>query len=462
MSNYRAVIFVDLKDRDLMGDALIAHHLEKRGVTCYLEPLETWQSAIHAYQPHFVLYNHLTVNHLADFSQEMKSWGVLVGSMLNEGLLYAKSARIYTSKKQHDNIHCDLHLTWNNLHRDELMKYEFCTPPDMARTVGCPRFDFYKPPWSNVYQQIKPSAENNELPVILVNATFALAHYYTMPRENADRFFALWKDKVEGVADYWRLVETHYKGREKVPSYITPLIESGKYRVILRPHPREELAFYQDWISSLPPEHRNLVSISTNEPPPVSIFKSDIVINCEDCTTSMEAWLAGIPTLTIALEQHPYWFTETYNRLSPIVYNAEELMEMIPPTLETPMQLDYHTLRQEHLEKWLFSTDGKSSERAADEIANLIKEKNLTPHIPFSPRRFWKKWKLLLLKAINEPYRSRPKHILRRMFSDKQEQVSIRYRDYLKSIRRSDSEEAMQKLATVESAWTDKKKPSTD
>lgn len=86
MSEYRAVIFVDLKDRDLMGDALTAHELGKRGITCYLEPLETWQSAIHAYKPNFVLYNHLTVKHLANFSQDMKSWGVLVGCLMNEGL----------------------------------------------------------------------------------------------------------------------------------------------------------------------------------------------------------------------------------------------------------------------------------------------------------------------------------------------------------------------------------------
>ncbi len=99
MSDYRAVIFVDLKDRDLMGDALIAHELAKRGITCYLEPLETWQSAIHAYQPHFVLYNHLTVRHLANFSQDMKRWGVLVGGLMNEGLLYFAGERKFCSEK---------------------------------------------------------------------------------------------------------------------------------------------------------------------------------------------------------------------------------------------------------------------------------------------------------------------------------------------------------------------------
>jgi len=283
-----------------------------------------------------------------------------------------------------------------------------------------------------------------------------------MPREDADRFFEPWADKIEEVKDYWELIEAHHKGRVRMPEYIGPLISSGKYRVIIRPHPREELGFYQEWFASMPPEEQSRVSLSTNEPPPVAIFKSDIVINCEDCTTSMEAWLADRPTITLAFEQNPYWFSETYKRLSPIAYAPEELDAMVQTALNEPIQPDYHSLRQEHLETWLHSTDGKSAARAADEIANLIKEKNLTPQIPFSIRGFWKKWKLLALKALNEPYRSRPKHILRRMFFDKQEQVSIRYRNYLKSIRRSDSEEAMQKLEAVESAWTDKKESSAD
>lgn len=459
MSNYSAVIFVDLKDRDLMGDALIAYHLQKRGITCYLEPLETWQAAIHAYQPNFVLYNHLTVKHLANFSQKMKSWGVLVGCLMNEGLLYGDSARLFSSKKQHDHMHCDLYLTWNDVHREELTKHEFCSPPEMAHTIGCPRFDFYKKPWNQVYQQER---HEDGLPVVLVNATFALAHYYTMPRENADRFFEPWANKIEGVKDYWELIEAQYNGRERTPSYIEPLIKSGKYRVIIRPHPREELGFYKTWIDSMTKEEQERVSLSINEPPPVAIFKSDVVVNCEDCTTSMEAWLADKPTITIALDQYPYWFTETYKRLSPIAYSSNELATMIPDALADPIQPDYHSLRQEHLEKWLHSTDGKCSERAAEEIATLIKAHNQTPRVPFSIRGFWKKRKLLILKAFNEPYRSRPKHILRRLFGTKHEQVSMRYRDYLKSIRRSDAEKAMLKLASVEVELADKNKSANN
>ena len=246
----------------------------------------------------------------------------------------------------------------------------------------------------------------------------------------------------------------------EAPPYIDLLIRSGKYRIIIRPHPREELGFYEEWFATLTEEEHSRVSLSTNEPPPVAIFRSDVVLNCEDCTTSMEAWLAGKPTITLALTQHPYWFTETYKRLSPIAYETERVDEMIELALETPDQPDYAPLRQEHLEKWLYSTDGRCAERAAEEIANLIKKKNLTPSIPFSLRGFWKKWKLLILKAFNEPYTARPKHVLRRRFSSKQEQVSIRYRDYLKGVRRSVAEEAMQTLATVEAAWKDKNNPT--
>lgn len=43
-----------------MGDALIAHELGKLGIDCHLEPLQSWQAAVYAYEPNLVIFNHLT------------------------------------------------------------------------------------------------------------------------------------------------------------------------------------------------------------------------------------------------------------------------------------------------------------------------------------------------------------------------------------------------------------------
>lgn len=446
MNKFRVVIFVDLRDRDLMGDALIAYQLEKRGIECFLEPLESWQAAIYAHKPHLVLYNHLITKKLCDFSQKMKNYGILVGCLLNEGLGYTDSSRTFLSQRHDETLHCDLFLCWNDLHRDLLRELNFCTPAEKAITTGCPRFDFYSKPWSDSYTK---KVTSDSRPHILVNATFALAHYYTLPREEADKLFADAKGKVAGTEDYWKLISDHYYGREKLPSFITPLLESDKYRITIRPHPREELSFYQDWFDTLPPEQRALIDISTNESPPRPIFQSDIVINCEDCTTSMEAWLAGKPTISLAFEQNPYWFTDTYKRLSPIIEQSTELEESIQLALAEPEQSLYNELRKQHLEKWLHTTKGDSSAKVADAILATILEKKTTPKTPKQLRFLWKGWKLLFFRSFNQPYNFKFKHLLRQKLGSKG-QDSIKFRDYLKAVRPDEAADVISQIRKLD------------
>lgn len=446
-----ALIFVDLPGRDLMGDALIAHELDKLGIDCHLEPLESWQAAVYAYEPHFVLFNHLTTEKLADFSQELKQWDILVGTLLNEGLAYEKSLREFVSKPQFPNIHCDLFLCWNDAHRDMLIEHAFCTPPENTHTIGCPRFDFYKEPWAQIYKPKEP--KNDDRPVLLVNTTFATAHFQNLPKEHTERFFKPWKDKVAGLEDYMAVAKAHYDNRTMLPSYLEPLLQTLEFRVILRPHPREELGFYQEWIASLPAEQRELITLETdarNNPPFTSILQSDVVLNCEDCTTAMEAWLADKPTISIALKQHPYWFTETYRRLSPIADIPENIVAKVREALAEPAQPAYKELREAHLDQWLGGHDGHSARRAAEAIRDMIVARNNKPRVPAKFSRLRKKWKLLALHAINEPYTFQPKHFLRHRLKARQEQVSIKYGSYLKSIRPSDVTQARERLRQID------------
>jgi hypothetical protein len=104
------------------------------------------------------------------------------------------------------------------------------------------------------------------------------------------------------------------------------------------------------------------------------------------------------------------------------------------------------------MQKWLGGYDGRSAQRAAREIHDLIVSKNTTPRIPFTFAMVRKKWKLFVLHAFNEPYTFQPKHFIRRKFKGKQEQVSIKYRNYLKSVRPSDVTFARDQLKRLDSS----------
>ena len=454
---YVALIFVDLPGRDLMGDALIAHELGKLGIDCHLEPLQSWQAGIYAYEPDFVLYNHLTTEKLANYSQELKGYGVLVGCLLNEGLAYEASVREFVSKPQYPNIHCDLFLCWNNAHRDALIEQGFCSPPEMARTVGCPRFDFYKEPWREVYES--KLVKKDGRPVILVNTTFALAHFQTLPKENADRFFEPWKNKIANLTDYMALVKDNFDSRGMLPAFLEELLRTDKYRIILRPHPREELAFYHDWLATLPADQRELITLeerARETPPFASIIASDVVVNCEDCTTAMEAWLADKPTVTIALTRHPIYFTETYKRLSPVVDTPAALLAGVEEALRSPQQGDYAEKRKEHLDRWLGHHQGDSARRAALEIKAAIDSRERAPSIPKRFGNMRKALKLKFLHLFNEPYTFQPKHYLKKARNVRQEKLPVKFTSYLKSVRPNDVAEARKKLREIDPATAPK------
>lgn len=444
---FSVVILVDLKKRDLMGCCLLAHHLEQLGITAHLEPLESWRSCLYAWKPDMIVFNHLLHKHLTDFSRELKELGVLVGCLLNEGLCLSDSSRTYLSEPQFPEIHCDLFLTWNELHRDALIREKFVTPPENAITTGCPRFDFYHLPWSRLYQQERDHPRTR----VLINTTFALSHFFYRPAEERKTLFrALGDGKIPEALDYNQMIDDHYHGREFLIQYLRPLLASGDFQITLRPHPREESRFYEELLAELPGEQQKLISLDKRESIFEAILNSDIILNCEDCTTSAESWIAQKPTLTLAFEQNPVFFTPIYRECSEIVSRPEELVAAMRASLNDPTPEALQAARQAYLKKWFYRTDGKNALRGAEAIRKTLEQKQPRPRFPFDFSGIRRGFKLRLLRLINEPSHAKPQNILKRVFRGEQARMSLRHRDYLKAIRPSEVRQAREAIAKLD------------
>ncbi|YCM46040.1 surface carbohydrate biosynthesis protein [Verrucomicrobiaceae bacterium 227] len=446
-SHYTVVILVDLKKRDLMGCVLMAHQLKKLGVTTHLEPLESWRSCLYAWKPDMVIFNHLLHKHITDLSEQLKRDGILVACLLNEGLCLKDSARAYLSEPQFPNVHCDLFLTWNELHRDALIKTEFVSPKENAVVTGCPRFDFYHEPWSNFYRKERTT----KLTSVLVNTTFALAHFFhRSPEERQSLFRALGDGKIPEALDYNQLIEDHYHGRNHLINYLRPLLASGDFQITLRPHPREEIVFYEELIAGLPADQQNLISIDQGESVFGAILNSDIVLNCEDCTTSVESWISKKPTLTLIFEKNPVFLTPVYLECSPTISDPDELLPAMRESLADPTPEAYQAPRKAYLKKWLYQTDGQNARRCAEAIRRTLDDKKPTPKYPFNFSGIRRGLKLRFLRLLNEPGHSKPQHIIKRLLWGERAKMSIRYRDYLKAVRPSDAREALEILAKLD------------
>lgn len=443
---YSIVILIDHKTRDLPGAALIAHHLSKMGIDAHLEPLESWRSCLYAWKPDLVLFNHLLHEHLHRLSAQLHEWGVLVGCLLNEGLCQGDNIRKYLSEPQSPDLHCDLFLPWNDPHRKALIEAEFVTPPENAITVGVPRFDFYCKPWSKYYEKDKATDRTR----ILFNTTFALAPHYEYSQEKKDLLkTSFGGGKVPEFSDHNQMIEDHYKGRASVHEYLKPLVESNQFEITIRPHPREDIGFYQELIGKIDSPGTAHVTIERDCSIFESILNNDIILNCEDCTTSIESWMARKPTITLLFEQSPVFFTDFFAQCSPQVDKTDNLISAIARELANPTQPDFKEPRQAHLDKWLYRTDGKSALRAATAIKEILEQRNPSPSYPFSIANLRRGLKLKLMRLLNEPSHAQMTQIFRRQKTTDKGQIDRRYRDYLKAVRPSDVSEIMTRLDSI-------------
>ncbi len=442
------VIFVDSKSRDLMGDALIAHHLQKRGYRCVLESLEAWRSCLGAWNPDFILFNHLGAPHLADFSQRLKAEGVLCGILLNEGIFHVPGDLEYSSRKQFDHAHCDLMLCWNQIHHDTLVENNFCESPDQVIPIGVPRFDYYCAPWKELYEN--KGHFRTERKKILVNANFPMAHFKEGPREEMDRFFSQWTHISETFANYEKIVDDNHWAQRHFLNYLDALINEDRYEIIVRQHPREDPNFYRKWYEGLTEKQREYVRLAPEANITELILACDLELSCENCTTILEAWIAGKPTVGLTFKKNPFFYLPANGALLPECDDPNKIVEAVEEALANPEQHTFAEGRRAYMTKWIFKNDGRSAQRAAESIIASIESraKPKALKLSFSDRR--RGLKLRYHAAIDEPYASRLKHLIKYKISGERGKHTSRYRDYLKAVRPSEANDAMEMVASVD------------
>lgn len=400
----RVVLLVDDRRRDLLVASLLAFQLRARGVECLLEPLEAYQGVLAGHRPDLIVFNHVTASHLVAYTQRLARMNVLTAVVLNEGLCYDEEERAFNAQKHHQGAHLDFFFCWNQPLADALRQTGF--PGTRIEVVGNPRHDFYFPPWSEAFTDYRKPV--NGKPLLLLCTNFGLAELFELPRSEVDKFFAPWKDRIPYLRDYFEIVATHHRYREKVLPHLGALLASEKFNVILRPHPRERVSYYNQWIAQLPLRQRALLQVDGETNITSLLLAADLAIGCENCNTTLEAWIAGKPALELIFEKHPVLYTEAVAKLSPHCADPARLVEAVEHELARPAQAPFAEGRQRHLARWCNSPAGTTTGRIADFIAEAVQNKPAGDwsQLTLTDRR--RAAKLMLMRAIDEPYHFNP------------------------------------------------------
>src|SRR5262249_15988471 len=151
--------------------------------------------------------------------------------------------------------------------------------------------------------------------------------------------------------------------------------ESGKYDVTVRPHPVEDADFYEQWLLSLPAEMQARCKVDAESNITSLILSCDLEISGESCTTAVESWIAGKPTIELDFDPHPIFFDKEGSSGNVTCNDPAKLPAMVGEQLANPAQQELSAVREAYLEKWCASPDGTSCEKIAQLIADAVKSK---------------------------------------------------------------------------------------
>jgi surface carbohydrate biosynthesis protein len=423
------VILVDNKRRDLPSAALIAHHLKKIGVRCELEPLGAWRSVLWAHKPDMIIFNHLNAEHLEKYSQELHRRGVLVSMLPNEGLIYDRENREFNVAKFHNTGHIDHFFCWNNAFADSA-KAVWKNDSIKAHVIGIPRFDFYFPPLAEKF----PSGPRKK---VLICTNFAFAMFRETLPGAGERFFKKWSNTDTYYRDWKEIVDIDYENRERFFAFLNAAVQQTDHEIILRPHPNETVEIYENWHNSLDTTTKQKIRYIKEGSIDKLIFECDLQVARDTCTTSLESWIAGKPTIVIHLSNHPALYQDFTEKVTAVCTVPDDFPELINRILAQGEPDQFKKPREEHLREWCNTPDGRVCKNFAGLLKEIV-EAHPSPDfssITFSDVR--RGLRLKLLRVLNLPCSYKPFTRVRYIFNRKK--GKMRVKNVEKTIKPSDA-----------------------
>ncbi len=371
----RIAILIDQKWRDLPGivwlQLLLQRHpeLDVRVFTVGSE-----QAYIPGYRPHVVLFNNLYEKHRLAFAHRLKRQGTRIVFFPTEGIPTLKPQLDQWAGGTSDWTDVDLYLTWNDVVRDRVLKLG-SLPPERVKTTGVARFDFHRDPLlgASMPRDAFHRQFGLELscPTILWATNFTLAGFETRPE--------MWK--AIHRSNQWHLTFPNHAAED------LPRIDSETRRrtrdallalrracpdanLALKPHPNEDVSFWREAVRDLAATPgRGRVALIGGVYIWDALSSADVVVQ-RSCTTAVEGWFRGIPSVDVRLNPEDFYYSEEHASGSEKVQDVEALTSIVRAYLyegrTTPEELKEAQRRFER--KWCHAVDGCRTAAAAAEV----------------------------------------------------------------------------------------------
>ena len=295
MSGPRIALLMDHPQRDLAGLVLTALALCERGASCGLVPLNLRERETFALRPDFVVLN-FARRGTESFVERLRAAGIGYCVLETEGVVWSNLDEYVDLFWRDPVLRATIRASclWGPRLADQLVERGVYTV-EQVHVTGCPRYDFYHPRWRSVLVD-EPVARAAAHRTILVNTNYTLTNSrFATEERNVAALRASMDISDARVGEYL----TRERGAIAAVIDLVQRLSADfpAARILLRPHPFEQLETYRGPLEGLPN-----VELDGVGPVLPRLVGSAIVIQ-RSCTTGLDAAMAGTPALS------PRWVT---------------------------------------------------------------------------------------------------------------------------------------------------------
>lgn len=374
----RILLICDHKWRDLPNLVALKVILETRyGHTVALTSARDRAVLLDLFQPDCLIFNHMNGKGYREIARHLQDQGVAVVVLPTEGRPSFKELLPLIYGQYTDLSHVDLYLSWSE-HVTENMIRLGTISTDRVVTVGCTRFDFYCPPLN---EQVRPKETfcrryhlDPQRPIVTWATQYNYARFLHHKQDFNRRDLANMgvKARYEAVGyDIERFPEDqHYERRAASAAFFQVAQSRPHVQFIIKSHPGEDIAFYQKQV-----KEAGLSNVSF-------IFQEYIwdLLSATDlhlhrhCTTAIEAWLLGKPTVEMKMDVRTPFAWEEMEAGSDSAQSAAELGDIVDHYLAGHTITEAMQRRREaYVKEWFYKVDGQRCQEAAFYIDDLLK-----------------------------------------------------------------------------------------
>jgi hypothetical protein len=356
--------------------------LERLGERVLISATKDAYAHAMAFNPDVVVFNHLHSEQHRAFSRILKENGRIVVVLPTEGTMRPEFEPIGSGEFS-DYRDVDLFLAWNDRAAADVARRWSHAGTD-AQTIGCTRFDFHHPRFVDVVTTRQAFCAKLGLDATRPIVTWATAYAYASlsgATASKSRIAQFEREAVEiGIEECLRRISVDLRdlpaifseGRNAAAeAFFEATRALPEVQFVIKRHPLEDLAYYQTRLAETGLDN---VRFCPQDYIWNLLRASDVHLH-RHCTTAVEAWMWGRPTIEMGMDKHPARSWSEREAGSDVAEDAKELTELLRYRLTTPVDARLQDYRSSYIRKWFGDADGHRCEAAAAAIHRCAQER---------------------------------------------------------------------------------------